>query len=407
MSTPLSQAMTETLPPRRHLRRTPAPGWRWLWQQPETAGPPPVAERAPSPSLSRPRRMRRTGRAVLVWSLGWFVVAQLAFLLIAEHLRPALIANELTKWPRLRQLVADHPERPLVLMFGSSRTAWALRAADLDGMAGPDGRPLLVYNFGMPTAGPIHQRMYLRDLLAEGIRPRLLLVEFTLPLLSRAHRGCYTEESMTKGAWTSLRQQRELRPYFAHPGRMLRAWIEARTVPWYAFRADLHEDLRFAYEGQKREFFCPPDEYGWRPLPRQAPSAEERASTWWLAVSMYGPGLSDFRLGTGPLRALREILGICRRERIPVALVVMPEGSPFRGLYSARATTAMHDILKELRDRYQVPVINARRWIADEDFEDTHHVLLRGADLFTSRLRGEIRRLLAQRPCDSNRGIGE
>ena len=81
-------------------------------------------------------------------------------------------AFEARKWPKLRQLVAEAPDRPLLLMLGSSRVCWAFRAGTLDGMPDSDGRPLRVYNFGIPSTGPIFELLYLRDLLAEGIRRR-------------------------------------------------------------------------------------------------------------------------------------------------------------------------------------------------------------------------------------------
>ncbi len=111
---------------------------------------------------------------------------------------------------------------------------------------------------------------------------------------------------------------------------------------------------------------------------------------------MYGPSLAHFRLGTGPVRALFDLLALCRRERLPVALVVMPESSKFRGLYSPAADTAAANVLAEAQDRFAVPVINARLWLADEDFEDGHHVVLAGAERFTARLNEHVQRLLSQ-----------
>jgi hypothetical protein len=352
--------------------------------------------------------MRRTGRAVVVWSLVWYVLAQLAVLLMTERWRPVLVATEDIKWPRLRQLVAERPDHSLILMLGSSRVGWAMRAAQLDGMLGPDGRPLLVYNFGMPTTGPIHQRLYLRQLLAEGIRPRLLVVEFTPPLLCAPHRGVTSEESMTRGDWASAARLRELTPYFRHPGRKTRDWLEARLAPWYAFRVNVHDELKCLYDGKSWPKRGPTDEQGWRILPRKPPSLEESPIiNERVAVEHYGPGLRRFRVGAGSRRALDELLETCRRERIETALVVMPESSRFRSLYSAEATATARALLNELHARHGVEVIDARGWLADEDFQDGHHVLRPGATHFTARLGSEIQRLLARRACSASGGLGQ
>src|SRR5262249_50677851 len=136
--------------------------------------------------------------------------------------------------------------------------------------------------------------------------------------------------------------------------------------------------------------------WGWHiasPAPFPAEERERRLET---ARGGYSPGLGHFRLGKKPTKALREILDLCRREKIPAALVLMPESSEFRSWYSEDAKQAIHGLLDELCRTYSVPLIDAETWLADDDFEDGHHTLLHGADVFTVRLRGEITRLLAQ-----------
>src|SRR5581483_5605741 len=121
-------------------------------------------------SLARARRLGRRGRAFLFWGAILYVVVQLAVCPFVNRWRAPQSQQECCKWPRLRELVKANPDRPLVLMLGSSRTLYAFRAGELNGKPGPDGRPLLVYNFGVATAGPMHEWMYLRNMLAEGIR---------------------------------------------------------------------------------------------------------------------------------------------------------------------------------------------------------------------------------------------
>ena len=114
------------------------------------------------------------------------------------------------------------------------------------------------------------------------------------------------------------------------------------------------------------------------------------------AYGGYRPGLSRFRLGKKPSQALHELLDLCRSEKIPAALVIMPESSQFRSWYSDEAKTVLHGFLDELSQTYGVSVIDANCWIADDDFEDGHHTLYHGADVFTNRLQAELPRLLSQ-----------
>jgi hypothetical protein len=90
------------------------------------------------------------------------------------------------------------------------------------------------------------------------------------------------------------------------------------------------------------------------------------------------------------------LLDLCRREKVPAALVLMPESSELRGWYSDEAKAAVRGLLDELRRDYGVEVIDANCWLADEDFEDGQHAVLHGADVFTCRLTWELPGLLAQ-----------
>jgi hypothetical protein len=348
-------------------------------------------------SVARPRRLKRSGRAVVLWAVCFYAVAQPALLLaIKERWRPVQSTNEVWKWTQLRRLVARAPERPLVLMLGSSRTAWAFRASRLDGMPDPEGRPLLVYNGGVPATGAIHQWLYVRDRLAEGIRPRLLLLEYLPPLLRAPQRGLTSEEGMLEGAWLSPRQLLDIAPYLVRPRRQACNWLLARLATWSAFRGSFHGELQALLTGGPGRMVAPIDERGWRIQSPEPLAPGIQAYCAGVACTMYREGLARFRPGAGPIQALRDLIALCRREQIRVALVVMPESSEFRSWYSPEATATAGGLLEELRGRYGVEVIDARQWLADEDFEDGHHALTPGAEKFTARLGGEIRRLLAR-----------
>lgn len=388
--------------PRSPLRRaplTPLGRWRWMSNRQQAfaaESSAPGTKTAPVLPLARSRRMRRCARTVLIWTLLWYAVLQLFPLLLKDRWQLIGSANEARKWPALRRIVAETPDRPLVLLLGSSRACWAFRAGALDGMPDSDGRPLRVYNFGIPATGPIYESFYLRDMLAEGIRPRLLLIEFLPPLLCEAQRGALTEESMTGFSWLSVHQMRQWMPYLRRPERRIHTWLEARLAPWYAFRQQLQLELKYLVDGQPFPRHEPVDNWGWHlPVAISFPAAE-RARRLEVAHGGYSPGLSRFRLGKKPTQALRETLELCRREKIPCALVVMPESSQFRSWYSDAARTTIRGLLDELSRTYGVEVIDAERWLADEDFEDGHHAVLHGADVFTYRLAAELPRLLAQ-----------
>ncbi len=75
----------------------------------------------------------------------------------------------------------------------------------------------------------------------------------------------------------------------------------------------------------------------------------------------------------------------------------MPECSDFRSWYSAETRAKTDGFLQELSRGYGAEIINANEWVADDDFEDGHHLTVHGAEVFTNRLRQDIQRLLAER----------
>lgn len=370
-----------------HSSRIPARGgWRWLLGKPSQ----------PVSAVQRRPRMRQCGRAVLIWMAAWYGVFHL-FPLLCEHRWQRIGPYyEERKWPALRRVAANQADRPLLLALGSSRIAWALWADRLNGMPDSDGRPMSVYNFGIPTSGSISQLAYFRQMIAEGIRPRLLLLEIFPSFLCEPERGALTEETLFGFENLGIRRFLQWLPYLYRPEKMASLWIAGRVFPWYAFRHSiLLEGLCWA-KGLPCPSYGPIDPWGWHlclSLPFPAPVRKFRVEMDRLG---YSPGLRHFRPGQKSLKALREILELCRREKIPAVLLWTPESSEFRGWYSEEAKAKLHGILDELRQTYGVAVIDATTWLPDVDFEDGHHVLRHGADVFTSRLRAELPRLLEQ-----------
>lgn len=354
------------------------------------------APSSPADRGSRLRRLRRRALAALLWALFCYAAAGALPMLLQHRWEKIGPATERIKWPALRRLVARHPDRPLLLMLGSSRACWDFRAAALDGMPDSDGRPLSVYNFGIPATGPVAELFCLQDLLAEGIRPRFLLIEVLPPLLCKPRRGAFTEEGMLGFDSLSARQFLRWLPYLHRPGECAQRWLRPRLAPWHTFREYLELEVKCLAEGRPLPTFQPVDDWGWHvayPLPFPP---WERLRRLGLSRDGHFPALSHFRLGKKQAQALRELLDLCRREEVPAALVLMPESSEMRGWYSDEAKAAVRGLLDELSRDYGVEVLDANCWLADYDFEDGQHAVLHGADVFTCRLAWELPRLLAR-----------
>jgi hypothetical protein len=381
----------------RRLPLAPVGGWRWLWNKQEKALRSPAPQRQrPSLTVSRHRSMKRCGRAVVLWGLLWYIVVQAIPTYFKDRWQRMGPAYESQKWPTLEQHVAQNPDRPLLLMLGSSRVCWDFRAGVLNGMPDSDGRPLLVYNFGIPGTGPIYQVICLREMLAKGIRPRFLLVEFLPTLLCEPHRGVLTEEGMLEYETISARRFLQWMPYLQRLKKDAGIWLEARVAPVYTFRYQILAEMGLLATGMPLPKYDLIDEYGWHMAPPLPFLPVERAKRLVAARGGYSPGLTKFHLGKVPYRAFHELLDLCRQEKIPVALVVTPEDSHFRSWYSDEAKTTARRLLDEFQQTYGVAVIDAQCWLDDEHFEDGHHALYEGAKICTARLAAELPRLLAQ-----------
>jgi hypothetical protein len=119
-------------------------------------------------------------------------------------------------------------------------------------------------------------------------------------------------------------------------------------------------------------------------------SPQERRQLTDESRRRYARSLQQFRIVGDAGRALHELCDTCRTQGIAVVLFLMPESSEFRGWYPLEARRQLSNYLAALGGDYSAPLIDARRWIEDSDFSDGHHLLSRGAAVFTQRFANEV-----------------
>jgi hypothetical protein len=293
---------------------------------------------------------------------------------------------------QLRDRRAEAPGRPLVVMLGSSRTLLGLQA----GRLGAEDRAV-VYNFGVVGCGPVLEGVYLRRLLAAGIRPDFLLVEVLAPALNRTG-GRPLEEGWLNGRRLGPAEVARLWPYHSHPTRLLGQWGQARCLPCAGHQAGLRGLL--GLDPLATEW----DAHGWQPSPARGlkPLARRRLTA--AAHRQYEDSLGEFRLAEGPARALNDLLDLCGREGIPVALVLMPESAEFRDFYAPGLRAGLTSYLGEVSREKGVPLIDASGWVGEGGFWDGHHLLPGGAAEFTDRFGHEALQPLLRSVSRSQQG---
>jgi hypothetical protein len=327
-------------------------------------------------------RSKCTARWVLLWTL----LLLLAFQLTAGTLQDCLVPISgdpayAAKVARLRARLAEAPDHALVLMLGSSRTLVGIDAGRLH--TAPDGRPAVVFNFGFQGAGPLLDLICLQRLLDAGIRPDFVFVEI-LPLLLNQPHAHPVEEDWLKGERLRFDELVFLRRYHSEPTRLLQQWAKARWLPGPAQRT------LFGEQPADDDWDNWMDGYGWNHHFTAAVTPEYREQVTTRALQQYSDAVGPFHLAPGPVQALHDLLDRCRQEHIRVTLLLMPEGRAFQSLYTPAARTGLNDFLAHLFLTRLLPLIDARNWIAEDGFWDSHHLLPAAAAAFTERLEREI-----------------
>ncbi len=360
--------------------------------QPRTA---PTRETAPDrlPHDALPRApRRRPARAALLWAAATFLLSQLGLAVAIEGRWAQLRDPQYTdKVERLKCRLAEPGPRPTAVMLGSSRTVYGLRGRCAeDVLAGRGYEGAVVFNFGLPGAGPLTELLTLRRLLAEGCRPERLLIEVLPPVLAGQVRlpeidGLAPERLRHRELALVERQIPERAGWRAD-------WWQAWPVPCHTHRFAIMSRLApgLLPSQVRLDWFRGADDTGWVKPPWPDVTPERYRAALERTRVEYAYYLNGFRLGGPSPPALREMLDLCREERLPATLVLMPEGSDFRGWYSAAAWGQVEGFLAELRADYGVGVVDARAWVPDEEFADSHHLTPKGAERFSERLGREV-----------------
>lgn len=327
-------------------------------------------------------------------------------LLCFACLQVALFAAIETRWPELRDPLYGRkihqlqhcfdrasPEAMRVLLLGSSRTFNGVDAASFERRLQTAGdRPAVVYNFGLSAAGPLTELIVLGRLLDAGLRADLVLIEVFPAMLADSRPLLEADPLDASRLWSG-----DL-PLLARCDprgtRVAWQWLLGSLVPWHTHR--------YAVLGRLSTHWLPPegwgtgfsefDPHGWQGLDEQhcrphSPPAVE------VARLKYAGVLASFKFGPGA-DAVLEIVRLCRKRSLPAALVLMPEGAEFASWYSPAARRKVDQFIEQTAHDYHVPVIDARRWMDETQFFDSHHLLAMAARSFSRRLAGDAARVV-------------
>ena len=348
----------------------------------------PLAQLLPVKAARRtaaPPRRHRAARRALAWGVAAVVFAQLAFAAAVETVLPHLRDPEYGYHQlRAADLQRAHPDRPLVLVLGTSR---AQNAVDPAAMRFPDeaGSPL-VFNAGMSGTRPVHLPLNLRRFRDGGLKPAAVLVELFPATLYVPGPPDYLfagQENRLTAA-----DVRHLGPYLGDPAAFWYKWALGRANSLHVLRTGIVGAVAPKWQRVRSTDYPWPtlDPLGFIPYPYDEVPPEYREPRRAVMEKTYAGPLRTLSVSELSARAYRDLVADCRATGTPVAFFLTPESPVFRSWYSPDARAAVAAFTRVLSDELGCPVFGAPTDYAEEDFADGHHLLRPAARRFSREL---------------------
>jgi hypothetical protein len=292
----------------------------------------------------------------------------------------------------LQRRLAAEPGRPLVLFLGTSRILYGVRPDVMMADTANHQPAPLVFNFGEPGIGFIHDLLYLNRLLSRGIRPHYLFVEVWPIHLSTA--GETTELARIAGRPLEWSDLVVLRPFTHQLPLFYARWLRERLAPGYVHRSFVLRSWPWNEIG-----FAPPaspsvmldgDDFGWQAISAipEGPAKDQ------AIADQQGPHrehhFANWQQSQLEEQALRQLLATCRFQGINVSMVFMPERSEYQRWYPPVMVAETTRTFEQLSREFAVPWIDARNWMPDTALFDVVHLDGQGATSFSRRFACEI-----------------
>ncbi len=347
-------------------------------------------------SPRRGDRSRPRGLRVLLWAGALFALGQLVGGLVLDHCG-ARIRFPQVEWTfkRLHEL----PQPPDIICLGSSRFQAAIRADALGSLPpGGDGRQPCVFNAAVGAGDAVVVERILGRLLAEGRRPKLLVIEVCPENLAR--RSYWIDQHVMRMlTWWDMPEYFFAACFSRQPMRL----VSARLLPLYLHRYQLRKQAAAALLGDwvvpdaaaeaaraEEELLGPISAAG---LARAAPGLprvppKDIRLVWGLPELK--DWLNDYEVDGVMPRALERVLARCRGEGIAVLLLAPPLCGPHRALYTPAVEEAFQSYLTSLTRDYSCDFADCRALIPDGYFRNHDHLDEEGAIYFSGLLAEDV-----------------
>ncbi|MBX9623541.1 MAG: DUF1574 domain-containing protein [Gemmataceae bacterium] len=333
---------------------------------------------------------RRSGRAAVAWFVGLALAAQVGLLLAMDHAWPQLRDPEYgRRVTRLRDRLAEHPDRPLVLVVGSSRVSFGLSPAAWEEVRpNQPGRPdPLLFNLSLVGSGPVIELLALRRAYADGFRPDAVVLEYWPPFLRED--GPFHEPARVDPLRLTDRDLPWVRDYFSKPDETAAKMRAARRQPLWQYRHRLLAQWAPRWQPWDKRTdmaWANLDPWGWLAgIDEPVPDPVWRPKRLAHCEKIYREQFEGYSIHPMADRAVRESVALAREHGAKVAFVYLPESSEFRGWMPPAVEKMGKDHLAGLCRELGVPLIDGRLWLEDRYLVDGFHLSRQGAGEFSRR----------------------
>lgn len=316
-------------------------------------------------------------RVALGTAAGLFALLTLALTAASETVKPEWRDPEYGYRLRaLRRWQAGRPDRPLVLVLGSSRAQMGVSPVAM-GFPDAPGAPL-VYNLGMRGAPPAVACLQLNRARDDGARPRAVL----LFVAGNEFRSCgpVADQLWQRRATLSAGDLRRVAAYTADArlaGHVRAARLNPWASRWELAAGEFVPRWRPGAGGLEARSWEKMDAHGFVPFWTEALSDGQARE---LRVRAREQAEASNRLPPDALavRVLRDEVARCRADGLAVAVVWAPESPWYRAL-AAPIAPAAGAFVRELAAVPGVRVFPAPEHLAEDDFVDGFHLTPDGA----------------------------
>jgi hypothetical protein len=342
---------------------------------------------------------RELARAALGWWAAAFVLASAGLAMTVETIRPEWRDPEYGhRIHQLQDWKARAPERPVVMVFGSSRTQMGIAPAAMRFTDAPSAP--IVYNFGYRSGRLFRSCFQLLRILDDGPRPDFVLIQLSMVDLIGGVDGELLPVDW--GGRLGAGDFARLAPYIDDRSGFRRAWLAARLNGWSAHRQSILSDLLPSWQltstRQVQYYWERLDTYGFTPHHMESPSPGYRKALYERARRVHGPAFAGAPVSAMTERAVHDVVARCREAGIDVAFFWAPESISYRSWYSEEARREMNRFEAWIRNEISAPVFPTPIDLPDTDFVDGFHMIKSGAERYSRWLADtHIRPWLAER----------